>query len=207
MDKPDVLNRAFPNPVRIELATRINAACRMVATLCNEDFKQIPGRGNTYGKNALHFYIDRLLVQAVDRGFLPCQAKERRIKSNGYIYLEFLSKDMCWQVKKTPKKGYLPTDSSFRRAKSLYNLVPLDFGPEYQITSNKDLPFALVTYGHKNFSIEFIVIGRPTPGYTDWMESPIDITNIKVVDLEEKIIEENSPKLRDEYLRKISQEV
>ena len=199
MRPKEVLDVAFPIQVKAELVARINTACRMVRDQCERDYAVIPNRGGVYGRSALHFYVDRLLTEAATKELLPFHPIEKKVKTNGYWFMQYVSNRVKWQIKRVRKRGELPKGSSFRIINSISNQVAWDFGPEYRIKSETDVPFAIVTYGHQNFYPTFIMVGMPEPDYSGWSEN-LDVTDVKVAGLEEKIYEENAPRLKIAFL-------
>ncbi len=206
MDAQETLNTFFSDEAKKQLVARIHAACRMVREQCLPEFADTPNRAKVYGRTALHFFVDRLLAEAINLGLLPFKITEKKVKANGYWYMEYSSDKVKWQVKRVKRRGQLPKGSSFRVSNSVYNQLFFDFGPEFQFNSEENsLPFAIVTYGHNNFYPQFVMVGFPEPNYREWAAT-CDITNVSIIDLEERIYEDNAPKLKKEFLQNKVQE-
>ncbi len=190
----------FPDSVKTMVATNIYAACTISKNL-RDSMINMPMRASWIAGHSLAYFIDKLLTGQIDNstvGKFPYDYRETRIPKCGYPYMEYYSPKGKFHIKKVDKEHRLPTAAVHRISNSLANTVLLNYGSEY--TGN--VPFALITFGHKRLDLSFIELGFPKPDYSDWADY-WGISDKISKELAEEILLQKEPELKEEYQEKI----
>lgn len=191
----------FPDSVKTLVATNIYAACTISKDL-RDSMVNMPMRASWIAGHALAYFIDKLITQQIDIsmiGRFPYDYRETRIPKCGYPYMEYYSQKGKFHIKKVDRAQRLPMAAVHRLSNSLANTNLLNYGSEY--TGN--IPFALITFGHKRLDLSFIELGFPKPDYSDWA-GYWDISDKISKELAEEILKQREPELKEEYQEKIN---
>lgn len=193
----------FSESVKTMIATNIYVACNMSKDL-RDSLIYMPMRAGWFAGHALGFFIDKLMTEEIDNsvvGRFPYNYRETRIPKCGYPYVEYYSANGKFHIKKMDKPEKLPKAAVHRVSNALVNKFFLDFGPEY-IPDGVNVPFGLITYGHKKFDLTFISLGFPTWDYSGWANH-WEITDNISKERAETIMTHKAPELKEEYQEQI----
>lgn len=191
----------FPDYVKTVLASDIYAACTISKDL-RDSMINMPMRAAWIAGHSVAYFIDKLLTQQIDNsivGRFPYDYRETRIPKCGYPYMEYYSPKGKLHIKKVDKAHKLPAAAVHRISNSLSNAILLNYGSEF--TGN--VPYALLTFGHKRLDLSFVKLGFPKPDYSDWA-GYWDISEKISKEFTEEILKQKGPELKEEYQEKIS---
>ena len=62
------------------------------------------------------------------------------------------------------------------------------------------MPYAIITFGHSKFNLEYVGIGFPEGDYSGWASEFIDISDSVVLSLVENIKRDKGESLREEFI-------
>jgi hypothetical protein len=187
----------FPDPVCRIIVSSIFAACELLKVEMSNFLPNLPHRNRWACGHRLQYQIDKILTfetekRELDR--LPFEYRERKVPTSGftYYYTEYFSDSGYWQVKKANTKGILP-DARYPRlvaAQSNYYPLGVEFEDDIMGDSKEilDGPFAIVVFGHDQFSLQFVTVGFPESDYSAWIKN-FDITDNLSVEMGENIKE------------------
>lgn len=150
----------------------------------------------TYG------YLRNALVDIALRNVLSNSKIEYKLSSmsidarkNSYTYSMLKVKGGIIIPVKTGSISSFPKKANYRNAKRRLNYQLNLFESEKELDEkydNQDDPFLMLTYGGKNYNLDFVSIGLPNASENTWIDS-IEITNtpVMVTNQEETMIHDN----------------
>lgn len=195
----ELRDNMFSDSVKTMIATNIYVACEMSKDLRNS-LINMPMRASWFAGHALGFFIDKLMTEQIDHsivGKFPYNYRETRIPKCGYPYIEYYSENGKFHIKKVDKEKCLPKTAVHRVSNALSNRFFLDLGPEH-IPVGVNVPFSLITYGHKKFELSFVNLGFPKWDYSEWANH-WDISDGISKEVAEIIMSRKAPELKEEY--------
>lgn len=138
---------------------------------------------NAYG-NLRHVYIDIVLKHDAKKTDIDLSLSTNEVSKKGFTYLTIAHKNSIITVNKTNHIEGLPQKAVNRTERSYMNqniptaqLSLFDSLKQNKKTTNNDNKiYLMVTYGGRNYKLEYIQLGIPKPGATSWLYVK-DITN------------------------------
>ena len=192
----------FPTPARRIIASSIFAACDIARSTCDQKLLMLPKRSYWREAYGLQFTIDDILTQYCEKPEierLKFEPNEIRIPTCGFPYSEYSSDLGDFHVKKTDKKGALPEAKYQRVRKAQSNQTNLFDDPETLFDSDT-MTYAIITFGHSKFNLEYVGIGFPEGDYSGWASEFIDISDSVVLSMVENIKRDKGESLREEFI-------
>ncbi|RMC48887.1 hypothetical protein [Lactobacillus sp. ESL0228] len=147
--------------------------------IAREPELQLQAARNAYGY-LRHVYIDILLKHDAKTSGIDLNFFTKQVSKNGYTYLAIKHRNCIITVHKTNSEKDLPVKAKNRtlRSEQNKNIVPIETSLfEENISQDKSYNmYIMVTYGGKNYTLDYIQLGIPNPGVTSWLYTK-DITD------------------------------
>ncbi|WP_282801106.1 hypothetical protein [Secundilactobacillus kimchicus] len=141
-----------------------------------EPILKIKASRNAYGhlRNA---FVQILLETEIERQNIDAQVSWKEVSNNGYRYPVIESKGILVTEHKIRTPKSVPEKSWYKDNRSFLNKEISLFDDEINEEYGRDkTPYVMLTYGGKNYNLDFIQLALPDYGVTKWVDT-YDITN------------------------------